>query len=493
MFSPYQIGIDIGTGSVKAVAVDDSGRVISSERAYYASAVGHERDAAMLFDVFIQCLQKLVQKTASSPAGITLSSMMHSIMAVKENGEPMSDLFLWSDLRSHEIAESLRTSEPGQKIYRATGTPLHAMSPLCKIKWLYQTQPGLFHKTYKFISIKEYIWFRLFGEFRIDHSVASATGLFDIHSRAWNKEALSFIPLEGEKLSLPVPTNYNRVGLDRSIAGRIGISEDTPFCIGASDGCLANLGSLCLEPSVAAITVGTSAAVRITTGASLSDAGMMPFSYILDKNNFVCGGAVSNGGNIIQWLCTHFLELEETDQAFRQLYHEIAQSPPGAAGLLFLPYLNGERAPVWDEKSSGVFFGIKTEHKRQHFLRAAIEGVCFSLADNLFTLEKMSGPVKEVRVSGAVTESKTFLQILADIINKPVRLQQSEDASALGASYLGLNCFGFIKDYADIKENNPVYIKPVSANAALYRKSMRIFQQLYPALKSSMHDLSNDD
>lgn len=490
MNEPYIIGIDIGTGSIKTLAMDFQGRVIIHHRFYYPSkGEATELDPEMILNTFKSGVKKIVDEITYTPSALAFSSMMHGIMAVDENCRHLTQLVLWSDTRSNEVAFSLRGSENGRKIYQSTGTPVHAMSPLCKIKWIQLNSPVVFESTYKFISIKEYIWFHLFAEYRIDHSIASATGLFNIHERKWDKNALAFAGIKEEKLSQAVPTNYSRDNLASSIAVEMGIDPHIPVYIGASDGCLANLGTLCLDSSVAAITIGTSAAARITRNKTLEDIETMPFNYILDDQYFICGGAINNGGNIIQWLVEKLISTNNGHDAYDELFKIISTIPAGSEGLLFLPYLQGERAPVWDENSSGVFFGIKMQHSQAHFARAALEGICFALAEILFLLERLAGPVHKIRLSGALARAPELTQALADITGKNILIQQDEDASSIGACYLALKSMGIIKDYEGLKHSESTIIKPKQGNVNTYRDYFELYKKIYPGLMHAMKEL----
>lgn len=490
MNEPYIIGVDIGTGSIKTIAMNFNGKVLGSDR-YYYQTVGEssELDVHFIFEAFRSSIRGMVEKMGSDPAAVSLSSMMHGIMAVAEDCHPLSNLILWSDTRSREISSRLRNTHSGNKIYINTGTPVHAMSPLCKVKWMKEREENIFHKAHKFISIKEFIWYQLFGEYVVDYSVASATGFFNIDKKLWDADALSFIPIEEKKLSRPVPTSYLNKNIKPSIAGELGIAHDTPFCIGGSDGCLANLGSLCLEPSVVAITIGTSAAVRLTRNKPLRDVESMPFNYILDDDHFICGGAINNGGNIIEWLVDRLISPAHGQDRFENVFKLIGSVPVGSDGLLFLPYLHGERAPVWDEQSSGVYFGVKSVHGSPHFARAAMEGVCFALADILFLMERLAGPVHEIKLSGGLARTGILTQMLADITGKNILVQTEEDSSAIGACYLGLKAIAAIDDFKELQGHKPDITKPKQANVKIYRDYFELYKKLYPALKEQMQQL----
>jgi gluconokinase len=430
-----------------------------------------------------------VRSVGQPPVAIALSSAMHSILAVDKKGEPLTNAILWSDTRSSRIAEDLRASALGEKIYLATGTPLHSMSPLCKIRWLREAQKDLFAKAHKFLSIKEFIWFQLFGEYVIDHSLASATGLFNVHQLRWEETALQFAGISPEQLSLPLPVTYAKADLQPTLAKAMALPEQTRFIIGASDGTLANLGSLCLRSSEAAITIGTSAAVRVTSSKPVQDAERMIFNYLLDENTFVCGGAINNGGNVFQWLLESLFAQHRDVTNYEALFAAISTVVPGSDGLLFLPYLHGERAPIWDEGSSGAFIGLQSSHGLPHLARAAAEGVCFALNHILSYLEEVCGDVEQVLVSGGLVHSAVMMQLLADVTGKKVVVQQDGDASAVGAVYLAQKALGIITDYESIPAPKADVFLPQPQDMQRYRQLFSLYKNLYPVLKDTMHSL----
>jgi gluconokinase len=489
---PYVIGVDIGTGSTKAVAVDPQGNVLGTAQHFYGSVTKgrkSEQDVYVVFGAFQKSIREVVTSLQQPPAAISLSSAMHSIMALDESGKPLTPAMLWSDTRASEIAGSLRSSPFGKEIYLATGTPLHSMSPLCKIRWLSGNEPEVFRRAAKFISIKEFIWLQLFGEFVIDHSLASATGLFNIHSLQWEKAALSLARIKPQQLSLPVPVMYTKAGIKAEAAAAMNLPAGTPFIIGGSDGTLANLGTLCLSSSEAAITIGTSAAVRITSTKPVEDVERMIFNYRLDEKMFVCGGAVNNGGNVFQWLLENLFANHTEVKTYEQLFEVISQVAPGSDGLLFLPYLHGERAPIWDERSCGVYMGLSAKHSLHHFARAAAEGVCFALQHVLSSLEEVCGAVQQITISGGLVQSAAIMQLLADITGKNVVVQQKDDASAIGAAYLAQKALRIIDEYASIKKAEEVDFLPQQGVTAHYQRLIPMYKALYPLLKDQMHSL----
>ncbi len=207
----YVIGVDIGTGSAKAVAVNKNGKPVAASQTFYKTInpqPGYsEQDPEIIWNAFLECIKEITAKTNQVPLAVSLSSAMHSLLVVNNKNIAITPLITWEDTRSEKIAEDLRNSPEAKSIYTSTGTPIHSMTPLCKIKWMKENEKEIFGQAYKFISIKEFIWYRLFNEYEIDYSLASATGLFNIENFKWNKPSLEFCGINESHLSEPV-TNY---------------------------------------------------------------------------------------------------------------------------------------------------------------------------------------------------------------------------------------------------------------------------------------------
>jgi gluconokinase len=486
---PYLLGIDIGTGSTKAVAIHFNGVAINSAQYHYPvknPQPGYsEQDPELILGAFYNCITDTIKKTGQNPYAISLSSAMHSLIPVNEYGNALSNMMTWADARSEQVAEKLRASEKAAALYRTSGTPIHAMAPLCKLVWLRENEPELFNRAHKFIGIKEYIWFHLFGEFEIDYAIASATGLFDIKRLIWNEEACDIAGISADKLSNPANTTYKRNDVKVSLATSLQIDEHTVFVIGASDGCCANLGSFVSNPDTASLTIGTSGAVRITSPQPVFNNSAMIFNYLLNEKTFVCGGAINNGGIVFNWLLKSFTDKQLAEHAdYDAVFKQIATIPAGSEGLIFLPYLYGERAPLWDTKTCGVFFNIKPQHTREHFLRAGLEGICFALNNVLQTVEESSTTINWLHISGGFITSATWTQILADITGKNLAIIQKEDASAIGAIFLAMQALGIVQHVPPEPEQ---IIIPNLLNHQNYKDSFLLFKKLYSDLKDTMH------
>src|SRR5690606_41950273 len=202
-------------------------------------------------------------------------------------------------------------------------------------------------------------------------------------------------------LSEPVPTDYTKEFRTEHRNSELKfLQAGVQFTIGASDGCLANLASMANKPGVAVMTIGTSGAIRIASKRPLPNEKSMPFSYILDQDTFICGGPINNGGIALQWWLKNKTGGKLTDKSYDELFQQIGEVPAGSNGLIFLPYLTGERAPIWDSESCGTFFGVKLQHEQEHFSRAVLEGVCYAMNHVLDTVLQNAEPITQINISG---------------------------------------------------------------------------------------------
>jgi len=489
----YILGIDIGTGSTKGVAVDLQYKPIGRSQSFYpttSSEPGYsEQNPLLIWEACCKVITEQINLRGRSPKIISLSCAMHSLIAVDSGGEAIIPMMTWADNRAANFADQLLSQGSGIEIYLKTGTPVHAMSPLCKIGWIRSHLPEVFSRTEKFISIKEYIWFKLFGVFEIDHSVASCTGLMELDNLCWHPAALNAAGIQEEQLSRLVSTAFYRA-FPEAIPGMEAVKAGVPVVIGATDGCLANLGTGAIAPGIGALTIGTSGALRVSAECSRFNKEAMTFSYRLDEKIYINGGPVNNGGIALKWQLKNILgtsQLREED--YETAFRSVSNLGPGADGLLFLPYLQGERAPVWDARSCGVFFGLNLSHTSDHMTRAVIEGICFALEDVLNALERSGQQVDRIHVSGGFVASAVWLQILADITGKELVLISVDDASAIGATILAAKAIGLESDYPmpNIKEATRIY--PDKQSHKKYMEIFEIYVALYPALKEQMHRL----
>ncbi|WP_266204542.1 gluconokinase [Pontibacter kalidii] len=498
------IGVDIGTTSTKSVAFGMGGEVLYQRVEEYpiiSQEPGQaEQEPEQVLQAVLATLSGVAEWLGQQEykiEGVSFSSAMHSLIVMDAAGKPLTRCLIWADSRSHTYADEIKSSTVGHKIYLQTGTPVHPMSPLVKLCWLRAEQPELFEQAAKFIGIKEYVLFRLFGAYKVDYSVASAMGLFHIFEFNWHEDALQVAGIHPEQLPEPVPPTYTFRGLQEADAAALHLPADTPFVIGASDGTLANLASHAVRPGEAVVTIGTSGAVRMMASQPATDLKERVFSFILNEDHFVLGGAVNNGGVALRWFRDTFYAAETVeaslkDQDIYELLNEVAESiKPGAEGLLFLPYLLGERAPIWDGSARACFIGAGYNHKRAHFLRAVMEGVIYSVNSVVQALEQVVGPIASIYANGGFCFSELWVQMLADVTGKKVQLTETREGSAFGAAIMGMYALKLIPSLETAESMIRVSrtFEPDEKNHQTYAKSYAVFESLYPKLKDSFEQL----
>lgn len=489
------VAIDIGTTHCKAITFDAKGEVILSLKKTYGTIADeegkNEQKPDEIFEAVLNLLRQSFDKIKNIQ-GISFSAAMHSLIAVDKNGKPLTNAITWADIRSKAYAEELRNSKQGDNIYYQTGTPIHAMSPLCKIMWMRNEMQEIFNSTYKFISIKEFVFYKLFGKFIVDHSIASATGLFDIRKKIWCEEALKVAGIKTEQLSTPVAATHNETELLQEYKSLLNIEEGIAFIAGGNDGSLANIGCGAIENGEVALTIGTSGAIRITTNQIKDDEKKRLFNYIITDDLFITGGPVNNGGIVLQWLAELSAKNDNAPTDFDAVLKLASEVDAGAGNLIFLPYLLGERAPMWDAYAKGVFFGLDTLHTKKHLARAVVEGICFGMNDILVALEETNASIENIYASGGFIQSEFWLQVLTDIFGKRIIISNVADASATGAAIIGMKALGWINDLKEAKLllHKGKTFEPNEELHGKYKKLFHIFQRLYVQLKDEFYALS---
>lgn len=492
------IAIDIGTSNCKVVVVNARLQVLHTFQVATSPIEPkpgwNEQNADDIYKGIFRLLQQAIAFSKDEPIScVAFSAAMHSFLPVDKNGKPLMNMITWADLRSARYAQQLEQKQVAKKLYAATGVPIHAMSPLCKLMWLKHEAKEIFTKAHKFISIKEYVFFKLFGKHVVDYSIAAATGLFDEKNFCWYNEALKSAGIKEDQLSQLFPVEHYETELLPDIQKKLKLNYQVPFVLGASDGALANIGSGIVNATNAAVTVGTSGAVRITSNKYLIDKKQRLFCYYITDGLYITGGAVNNGGVALQWLVEKIFEDDFKDQKkFKELLKDAMKIAPGANGLIFLPYVFGERAPLWDENAKGSFVGLTSAHTKLHMEKAVLEGICFSIVDVMKALEETGGAIKSIYLSGGIIKSEEWTQLLADISGKKIMVNEAADASALGAAFIGLKAIGSIKKMSEAKAflENVKTFKPNATNHAIYKKYFEIYRGLYAKLKSTFKELS---
>ncbi len=474
------IGLDIGTTSVKAIAFDLEGKVLAESEQFietiYPEIAYVEQNPDQIEKSTKNVLAEIFSLTKKNRVlTIGISCAMHSLICVDEKGMALSNMLIWSDGRSSELVQRMDPATK-KRVYTKTGTPIHPMSPLLKLMWMKETDYSPYKQASYFMSMKEYILFKWFGKRITDYSMASATGLMNIQSLDWDEEALKIAGVERDQLSEIVPPTEIISSIKESIAQELDWPIDVKLVIGAADGQLANLGNGAIKPGEVAISVGTSGAIRqLISGQHVND-NQETFSYAFTENTSIIGGPTNNGGIALQWL-KDMLEYKGTHEEFLKDADNIGI---GADGLLFIPYINGERAPVWNQNARGNFFGLSVTHKRPHLVRAVLEGIVFNLYQISQSLEEIAGSPTSISVNGGLSKSPLWVQILADVFGKEIQLADTHHGAAWGAGWTALVAIGKVDSFEAIKQNIPInqVVQPNKSNHQQYQKVFIRYQLL---------------
>src|SRR3954454_11900857 len=401
------LGVDIGTTSTKAVAFDPDGTALAEAEAGYPllePEPGHAvQDPESVLAAVEAAVHELRGALGAPIAGISVSGAMHGLLALDDEDRPITPLITWADTRATEQAARLRAEHP--ELQARTGTPLHPMSPLAKLRWFAECDPDTFAAARRWIGLKDLLLHRWTGEWATDHGTASGTGLLDLARLDWHPEALPAAGIRADQLCRAVPATHAAEHRDLRV----------PVVAGGADGPLANLGLGAVAPGIAACSIGTSGALRVTVERPAVDPLGRVFCYALAEDRWVVGGAINNGGVVLEW-AGDALAPDLGPHSQEELLELAASVPAGSAGLLMLPYLLSERAPQWSALPQGAYVGLSRAHRRGHLVRAALEGVCLQLSLVLQSMRAAGLEVRELRATGGFARSPLWKQMLADAL-----------------------------------------------------------------------------
>jgi gluconokinase len=486
------ITIEIGTGAIRVAAFDLNGIMVGSSKGSYptfhAKPDYSEQDPEQIFITMLYILKNFLNEKIHPKkyevVSICFSSAMHSVLPIDKNGVPLGNAIAWSDNRAKKEADDLKHSSLGNALYRKTGTPIHAMSPLNKITWLKNNDRDRFAVAQKFLSIKTYILQQLTGQYIVDYSIASATGMLNITSVQWEDDALKHAGINKEKLADLVPVLYSHATLKKEYQTSLGLHDRVKLIAGSSDGCMATLGAGVWGDGKATVTLEESGAVRVIGKEVLQDEKQRLFNYLLTEGNYVSGGPTNNAGSVFEWYAKQFGDFKrafDLEACMDNLIDDASEVMAGSEGLIFLPYLQGERAPIWNANARGVYFGLNINHGQQHFTRATIEGILYAFYSIEKTLEEHR-EVKIISANGTFASYPFWTQMMADIFNKPVHIKQSSgsDSVAYGGYLVAATEIGLYKNLEDAAQKVKLQANflPEKQNHDIYMKHYAIFERL---------------
>ncbi len=474
------IALDLGTSSARASLYDPRGRPVEGRfhQVLYAPTTsadgGVEHDPAQLLDAAIACVDAVARAARHDDVqAVGVTSFWHGLLGFDAHHRPVTPIFMWADSRSAAEAALLHDALDAEALHARTGCHLHPSYWPAKLRWLAREQPGEVSRVARWGSIGEHLELTFFGEAATGLSMASGTGLLDQDALRWDAEALAAAGIEAEHLFPIARRTEGRRGLRAPWAGRWPALRSVPWFPAVGDGAASNVGSDCTDASRVALSVGTSAALRVVTDATVRPPRGL-WRYRLDARRCVVGGATSEGGNVYAW-CREVLRLPDDATVERAL----ARRAPDAHGLTVLPFLAGERAPGWRGDRRATITGLALGTTALDVTHAALEAVALRLA----LVYELLGPHATsdhavVASGGAIGRSRAWTQMLADALGRAVHTSSESEATSRGVALLALESLGVLRDIGAVRAPLGEVFTPDAAHCARYRAALERHKRL---------------
>jgi gluconokinase len=486
------LGLDVGTSGVKAVAfgLDRPWRhTVLREYPLLEPAPGQQvQDPERLLAATTSALRATVASCPTAEVvGLAVGTAMHALLGFDPALRPTTPVVTWADARATDAAGALRADPAAVDLAKHTGTPLHPMSPLAKLRWFARHDPEVATRTRWWLGLKELVLWHLTGVLTTELSSASGTGLFDLRRRTWSPPALALAGIDPAQLPGVLPTTAT-LPLAPAAAAATGLPPGTPVVTGAGDGPLASLGTRAVKPGVVGLSLGTSGAVRQVVDRPPPDRHPSLFCYALTGSAWTVGSAISTGGLVVRWaraaLAPDLPSVAADGAGDRAVLALAAEAPPGSDGLVMLPHLLAERGPGWDPALRGAYLGLRRRHTRAHLARAAVEGVALQLAAIVEQLDRLH-PVNAVRATGGTLRAPLWREVLAGALGRPLTVVDAGAGAALGAAALGLVALGLapspeaaVEQLAPTTGSDDLEVAPDPALVAVYEATRRSLPRL---------------
>lgn len=482
----YWLGIDIGTGGSRALLVDGAGRVAASQTvAHEEMAMPHplwaEQRPADWWRAAAEAIRGvLAQQPGCTVRAVALSGQMHGLVILDAAGRVLRPSLIWCDQRSQAQVDWINSHVGPDKVLACTANPVLTGFTLPKLLWVRDHEPSNYDQVRHLLLPKDYIRYRLTGEFATEVSDASGTALFDVVKRRWSTELASAIGIDSSILPPAVESTGQTGAISAEAATLTGLAAGTPVYGGGGDQAASAVGNGIVEPGIVSDTIGTSGVVF----AHMDEVAYDPQGRVHTFCHAVPGkwhvmGVTQGAGLSLQWLRNQLTP----GLSYDELTAEAALSPAGAQGLFWLPYLMGERTPHLDASLRASWIGLTAAHTRADLIRSVLEGVCYSQRDCLDIIASLNVPIASVRLSGGGAKSPFWSQLFADILGQPISLLETQEGSAYGAALLAMTGSGH---FASVPEACRATVREVSrlapAKADFYQVQHARYQALYPAL-----------
>ncbi len=508
----YLLGIDIGTSGTKALVCDLQGTVLATATAEHDISSPHpgwsEQDPRQWWSAVCAATRAVVKKAKVSPSdcrGIGLSGQMHGSVFLggdgPETGEPLRPALLWNDQRTAaECAEIEKAAGGRGKLIAMVGNPALTGFQAPKILWVRKHEPKVYKKTKHILLPKDYIRFRMTGKYVTDVSDASGTLLLDVKKRAWHCGLIAKLGIDAGLLPECVESHVVTGELTAWAAKQLGLSAGVPIVGGAGDNAAGAVGNGIVRSGVAMASLGTSGVVFAHADKPVLDpAGRVHTMCSAVDGKWCVFGCMLSAGGSLQWFRNHMAKAEMAEakkrgiDVYQLLMDEAATAAPGCEGLIFLPYLTGERCPHPDPLARGGWIGLTARHTRAAMIRSVIEGITFGITDGLRIMQGMGISINTIYLTGGGSRSEFWRQVQADTYNVPVGLTNSKEGAAYGVAILagvGTGVWKSVAQACDAILSETEKRKPNKKSAAHYAKVYAEYAKLYPTLKETFPRLA---
>ncbi len=488
------LGIDVSTTATKAVLIEESGAVRGIGTAEYGFAIPRplwsEQDPRLWWDGTVSAIRSVLATTGvagDEVAAVGLTGQMHGAVVLDDEGTVLRPAILWNDQRTGAECDAIRTAVGPERLVAITGNDALTGFTAPKLVWIRDHEPDVWHRIRHVLVPKDFVRLMLTGEYAIDKADGAGTQLFDLAARDWSAEVLAALGIDPAWL----PRTWEGPLITGTITGDAatgtGLYAGTPVIAGGGDQAANAVGVGAIDPGTVALSLGTSGVIFAATDRPLYErrGRVHAFCHAVPERWHMMSVMLSAAGSL-RW----FRDTVSPETSFADLVAPAATVPAGAAGLLFLPYLSGERSPYPDPLARGAFVGLTLAHDRRHLTRAVLEGVAFGLRDGLDLMLEAGMPAPaQIRASGGGTVSELWRQILADVLGAEIATVNTAEGAAYGAGVLaavGSGWFASVREAADaLITATPVAVP--GPDAERYREAHALYRELYPALAPTFH------
>ena len=497
----YLLGIDIGTSACKVAVFGRSGRVLAAENGDYPVYYPHEgwaeQNPEEWWKAVCGAVRGSIARAGILPeeiAGVGIDGQSWSAIAVDRRGNVLTNTPIWMDTRAQDICDRLNEEIGAEEIFRTAGNSLQPSYTTAKILWYKENLPEVYRNTYRILQSNSYIAFKLTGEMTQDLSQGYGLHCFNMRTGKWDDRMCDRLGIPREFLPEICGCDEIVGTVTKEAARETGLAEGTPVAAGGLDAACGTLGAGVIHPGETQEQGGQAGGMSICTKEYKADPRLILGFHVV-PGLWLLQGGTTGGGGVMRWFEREFADYErmmkeETGVSSLNQLNEIAEKvSPGCDGLVFLPYMAGERSPIWNPYAKGVFYGLDFSKTKGHMVRACMEGVALSLRHNLEVAREAGAEAKVLRAMGGSANSLLWTQIKADITGKPIVVPASDTATTLGAAMLAGVGTGFYKDYEEavkLTVSETRRHEPNEANRAVYDRTYETYLRLYEALRPLM-------